>query len=215
MTVLFDIAPFISSKDAFIPLAGGSVNVQTFFYTNTVDGTVAPGGAFTYKNYSPIGALLTTDVDGETNYYALTFTDADDGNYVGESGSGDQSSGTFNLTSSFNGGGGGGDNLTPVSVTGKTLVTTNSAGFFESVVFVNSVAFTETNSFNMTNSTGNYLYTSNDLDEATVELDFTSGAAGFTNIMDLTFATTNSGDFTNAIFDSGSSTNFGGQFNLQ
>jgi hypothetical protein len=220
VTVLFDIAPFVSSKDAFIPLAGGSVNVLTFFYTNTVDGTVSPGGEFTYKNYSPIGALLTTDAGGSTNFYILTFTDTGDGNYIFESlNPFNESSGTFNLTSSFNGDGGGDDDLTPATVTGKTLMTTNSGGFFESVEFLDDMTFTETNSLNiMTNSSGDYFYTSNSLDAATVELDFTNGpTTGFTNFIYTTFTNNDSGTFhTDMLDDSGNTNNsVNGEFILQ
>jgi hypothetical protein len=208
--VLFDIAPFITSKDAFIPEAGGLVNVLTFYYTNEVDGTVTPGGVFTYTNYSPIGALLTTGAADSTNYYILTFTNTGYGDYASESvdssGLVNTNSGAFNLTFTL---GGGETNLVPASVAGEILVTTNSIGFFESVGFLDDTTFTETNSFNiMTNSSGNYIYTSNSLDEATVELDFTSGpTSGLTNFIYTTFTNTDSGTFHTDMLDSSGNTN--------
>lgn len=222
VTVLFDIAPFISSKDAFIPKAGGLVNVLTFFYTNAVDGTVTPGGAFTYKNYSPIGALLTTDAANSNNFYILAFTDAGDGNYIGESvdpsGTVSTNSGAFNLTFSFgnDGGGGSGPSLTPSSVTGNTLVMTNSE-FFESVNF-SSLIFSETNSDTLTNSSGNYFYTSNGLNKATVQLNFTNGPMfGLTNFTYMNFSNTNSGSFHTDMLDDSGDTNssVNGEFTLQ
>jgi hypothetical protein len=226
VTIFFDMSLFISSKDAFIPSPNAPNNLVTdlsFFTTNSVDDSVTPGGAFSYKVYSPIGALLATvNDDGSTNYFILTFTDTDSGNYFVEaanaSGVTDESSGTFNLTASETGGsgngGGGGDansNLPPAAVTGKTLLTTNSVGYFEMVQFIDDVTFNETNSNNaFVNSTGFYAYATNQfqLNHATVVLDFTNGfMIGFTNFVQLTFTNSTTGSFHTDTVDASGNTN--------
>ncbi len=87
VTLLFDSNGFVTSKDAFAPIAGQTLNIQTYYYTNYSAGNFATNGTgtFTYTNYSPVGSLLQLSQSGTNGYYILTFTSSSDsGNYFVE-----------------------------------------------------------------------------------------------------------------------------------
>jgi hypothetical protein len=216
VTVLFDSSAFISQTDLFGPLVETPVNILSFYFTNVTASVTNSGiGTFNYKTYSLDGALFTTARADGNSYEVFNFIGGDGGSYAGESidtfGSITTNFGQFTFTLLNNG------NFTPLSINGKTLVMTNSSGFFESVTFA-SGTFTETNSYNLTNSAGNFSYARSNSTLATTRLSFTNGPTlNFTNIVVTTFTTTNSGTFQTEIDDASGNlfTNYNGNFKLQ
>lgn len=218
--VFFNITNSVPKNDLFAPISGTPVNIWSFTFTRTDGVSTNDGsGVFSYKRYSPIGALFAlTTTNGTTDYDVFDFTDDEEGTFARKSkdfsGNFTTNSGTFSFVSSapvIN------TNLAPATVVGNTLTMTNSSDFFEMIVF-NASTFTETNSVSLTNSEGIYNYTRNSTNTATTKLTFTSGpTTGFTNMIFMTFSVTNFGTFVTTNFDTSGNfiTNYSGNFKLQ
>ncbi|HEU6447224.1 MAG TPA: hypothetical protein VFV23_02150 [Verrucomicrobiae bacterium] len=218
VTVLFDNSAFVSKTDLFAPISGLPVNIMSFTVTNSDDSV--DSGQFTYKPYSPVGALFTATTGSGTSYDVLNFADDSSGNYTRTSvdlggNVTETNAGTFSFTLISNGT----NDFAPSSVVNKTLVMTNSGGFYESVQFTGPSTFNETNSYNSgTNSDGNYAYSKLNSTNASARLTFTSGPTlNFTNFISVTFTTTNFGTFTTTNYDDAGNlfTNYNGNFRLQ
>jgi len=88
VTIAFDNPTFVSKTEEYAPATGSSLNILTYYYTNSL--ATSGTGTFTYTNYSPAGSLLQLNQGGTNFYYVLTFTNlsstsnADSGSYYAE-----------------------------------------------------------------------------------------------------------------------------------
>ncbi|HEU5395847.1 MAG TPA: hypothetical protein VFV81_01680 [Verrucomicrobiae bacterium] len=219
--VYFNNGGFVSHTDLFAPISGTPVTIWS--YSSTVsDGvtTTAGVGDFSYRVYSPSGAMFAYTATNGTTYNILNFADDSSGTYAAvstdltgaETGTG---TGSFTLLATTHTGGS--TNFAPASVVGKTLVMTNGSGFSDAVTFSFST-FVETNAASGTNADGTYSYVRGSANSSTATLVYSSGpTVGYTNMISMAFTMTNIGSFvsTNYNASGGYFTNYSGSFQLQ
>ncbi|MGD0745805.1 MAG: Ig-like domain-containing protein, partial [Verrucomicrobiota bacterium] len=173
-----DWTPASLNGKTSVLIAGGQ-QATVAFGSGTLTITNASGQAtdekYTFKQYSPLGAMLTVTQPNETNFLQLTFAATNYGSYYataydGSSNSPTAGTGVFAMVSESSGGN------APDSLADLAAQVTQSDGSFEMNFGVATFA---QNSFatNYANAVGTYVYTKLGADNAALSLNYTAPPA--------------------------------------
>ncbi len=170
-----DWTPASLNGKTSVLIAGGeqtsvALGSGTLTITNA-DGQVTNGN-YTFKSYSPLGALLTVKQPNETNYMLLTFAATNYGSYVaivydGPGNAPTAGTGVFAILSEAPGGN------APNALANGAAVVTQPDGSFEMNF---GIATFSQNSFltNYANGVGTYTYTKSGADSAELSFNYTA-----------------------------------------